>query len=630
MPADPDGSTAPWRERLAVLRAAFPSPWRDAAEDRAFEHTFLDAVALIDQMKHPRMYAGQKAWQGYLGDPALPDYAGCRDVEMADASRPLASVIADLVGLFNGMPNWNHPQTMSNVIPPANTAAIVGATLCQIFSPNLVEGEYSWNVARAEIESAAMLAQLIGWDPHSSGGVFTYGGAGCHFYGAKLALTSVLGRDTRYTGIREDGQILVSRSAHAARQNSSDWTGLGMNNVREIEVDENNEMSVPHLREVMQQCRREGKPVVMVVCTMGTTDAFAVDPIAEVRAAIDGYENAKGYPKPFLYADAVIGWSWLAFGGYDFAANALGFSAEALRAIESNYRQIEPIHHADAIGVDFHKTGWTPYSSSLFMVRDYGRFTSLMDRPTPPYLQDRTDYNPYQFTLEVSRSGASAMSAWATLRLFGREGFRVMLGRIIEVKLYFRDLLDRSNGLVCVNPDNHGFVTLFRVYPRHVDAKAQYERELNDPAAREELLHYNTLQQRVANKLFAMLRDPAQREAGWENPPYVGFTSGFRPPNYAPDEHDGRYRMYALKAFPMSPNANELSMMVVRNYVAKARDLAVEELLAEDDEWVVDQAPPEPGQRTPGTWWGHNRSVPNRFLEAPADTRSRTRRWSTT
>src|SRR5205823_6232097 len=65
------GSAAPWRDRLEALRTAFPSPWRDAADDRHFEHTLLQTVHLIDRMKHPRMYAGQKAWQGYLGDPAL-------------------------------------------------------------------------------------------------------------------------------------------------------------------------------------------------------------------------------------------------------------------------------------------------------------------------------------------------------------------------------------------------------------------------------------------------------------------------------------------------------------------------------------------------------------------------------
>ena len=620
----PDGLSARWRSHLKILQAAFPSPWREAGEDASFENTVRAALVLLNRMKHPRVFENQTAWQGYLGDPALPDYAACRDVRMDDRSRSLAEVIEETVGLFSGMPNWNHPQTMANVIPPANTAAIIGAALAGVFSPNIVEGEYSWNVAKSEIESAAMVAQMIGWDPHRSGGIFTFGGTGCYLYGLKLALTSVLGKDSRFSGIREDGQVLVSREGHFARLSCTDWTGLGMNNIRTIEVDEHNRMSMPHLRQVMETCRRDGKPVVMVVCTMGTTDAFAIDPIGDMREMIDQCENAKGYPKPFLYADAVIGWSWLAFGNYDFARNPLQFSSGALRVIERNYRQMEPLHHADGIGIDFHKTGWAPYNCSLFMAKDYDRFTGLLERPTPAYLQDRTPYNPFKFTLETSRTGAYSIAAWATLRLFGREGFQVMLGRIIEVEVFFRQLLARDKNLVCVNPDNYGFVTLFRVYPKHVDAAAQYAMELNDPRYGDELKAYNLLQQRVANKLFAMLRDPVQKVQGWENPPYTSFTMGYRPPAYAPDEKDLRGWVYALKAFPMSPNSSELSMLIVRNYVLKARDLVIDEVLEENKKRGRGDAPeegrfkPPSAARTTENWWGDNEDIPSEYLSPSA------------
>ncbi len=591
---------AHWRTLMRQLQAAFPSPWRDVDEDTSFEKSFQLALSLLDRMKHPRAFEDQQAWQGYVGEPDLPDYSRCREARLGAAPTPLPEVIDQLVGLFSGMPNWNHPQTMANVIPPANTAGILGAALSGVFSPNLVEGEYSWNVAKTEIESAAMIADLIGWDPETAGGLYTFGGTGCYLYGVKLALTHVLGVGTRHSGIREDAQVLVSRQGHYAKQNCTDWTGLGMGNVRPVAVDDRNRMSIPHLRQLLAECRSEGKPVAMVVCTMGTTDAFAIDPIAEVREAVDGYENAGGRPRPLIYADAVIGWSWLAFSTYDFAANPLGFSPRALEILETNHRQIAPVHHADAVGIDFHKTGWAPYNSSMFMVRDYRRFVSLFERPMPAYLQDRTPYNPFKFSLETSRTGAYSLAGWATLRLFGREGFQAMLGRIIEVGVFFRRLLASERNLVCVNPDNLGFVTLFRVYPRHVDGESQYQAELADPERREELLTYNLLQQRVANKLFAMLRDPAQKVPGWENPPYTSFTMGFRPPSYAPEEPDPRYWVYALKAYPMSPNSNELSMLVARNYVLKASDLVIEEILEQQDPAAAAGAP---GAAT-DSWWG--------------------------
>ena len=613
---------AKWRNLLKIIQKAFPSPWREKGDDQIFEHTFLSAVAQLNNMKHPRMYHEQKAWQGYLGDPTLPDYSKCKDVHFEEHMKPLQEVIEELVNFFNGMPNWNHPQTMCNVVPPPNTASIIGSTLCQVFSPNILEGEYSWNVAKTEIESGSMLAQLIGWDPQKSGGIYTFGGTGCYIYGLKLALTTIFGKESRFTGIREDGQILVSCSGHFIKQTCSDWTGLGMNNVREIPVDEHNRMDIHALKKAMEKCKQEGKPIVMIVCTMGTTDAFAIDPIAEVRELIDTYENAKGYPKPLLYADAVIGWSWLAFRTYDFKQNPLQFSKKALKVLEHNYIQMKPLYHADAIGIDFHKTGWAPYNCSFFIVKNYDNLNDLLGRPLPGYLQDRTPYNPFKFTLETSRTGAYSMSGWATLKLFGHEGYQVMLGRIIEVGLFFRQLLKKDKNLVCVNPDNHGFVTLFRVYPKHIDAEEQYEKELNDPECQEQMQAYNLLQQRVANKLFAMLRNPEQKVPGWENPPYTSFTSSYRSTKYATDDTKDNYPLvYALKAFPMSPNSNEISMQVVRNYVLKARDLVIEELLEEaqlKSERLDKKSVFPPATRTTDNWYGENEHIPVEYL-APSN-----------
>jgi len=611
--------SAKWRNLLKNIQTVFPSPWSEEGEDQIFENMFLNAICQLNKLKHPRLYHEQKAWQGYLGDPALPDYSKCRDVKFEEHMKPLNDVIKDLVGFFNGMPNWNHPQTMCNVVPPPNTASIIGSTLCNVFSPNILEGEYSWNIAKTEIESGAMLSQLIGWDPHKSGGIYTFGGTGCYFYAIKLALTRVLGKETRFTGIREDAQILVSREGHFIKQNCSDWIGLGMNNVREISVDEHNRIDINALKEVMEECKKEGKPIAMIVCTMGTTDAFAIDPIEKIRELIDKYENAKGYPKPLLYADAVIGWSWLSFRNYDFNKNPLQFSKKAIKILEHNFNQIKPLHHADAIGIDFHKTGWAPYNCSFFIVNDYNNLDEKLSRPMPAYLQDRTPYNPFKFTLETSRTGAYSMAGWATLKLFGQEGYQVMLGRIIEVSIFFRQLLEKDENLVCVNPDNYGFVTLFRVYPKHINAKEQFEKELNDSKYREELKAYNLLQQRIANKLFSMLRDRKQKLEGWENPPYTSFTSGYRPPKYAPNEKDNHYLIYALKAFPMSPNSNEISMQIVRNYVLKARDLVIEELIKENklrekEKDNFDDIKTGVKETTIKNWWGENEYIPLKYL----------------
>jgi hypothetical protein len=113
-----------------------------------------------------------------------------------------------------------------------------------------------------------------------------------------------------------------------------------------------------------------------------------------------------------------------------------------------------------------------------------------------------------------------------------------------------------------------------------------------------------------------MLRDPEQKVLGWENPPYTSFTSGYRTTTYAATEKDDRYFIYALKAFPMSPNSNEISMQIVRNYVLKARDLVIEEIL-EKGQQVTDRQDKKISNsdiRTTENWWGNNEYIPLKYL----------------
>ena len=73
-------------------------------------------------------------------------------------------------------------------------------------------------------------------------------------------------------------------------QNSTDWTGLGMDNIVRVRTDvDSNAMDVSHLETLLKDVHARGVPVASVVCTMGTTDANAFDPADEVRALLDRY-----------------------------------------------------------------------------------------------------------------------------------------------------------------------------------------------------------------------------------------------------------------------------------------------------------------------------------------------------
>lgn len=581
MPAEPaiavkdywqsDGSAesgAPaWARVRASMSSAFPAYYGEPCDEFASEvHA---AIRKLEALKP------EPDGPAYLGNsPQPPDYRKVTDVRLAEKPQSLDQVVEQSVSLFDGLTNLAHPLTMPNVIPPANKAGIIAAMMTNVFSPNMIEGEYAWNVQKAEMESSAMLADLIGWEPTVSGGMFTYGGSGCYLYGLKYALTQVLGRQSRKTGIRTDGKLLVSQQGHYTKMNSTDWTGLGMNNIVEVETDEStNAMDLKDLEAKLRYYQLRSIPIAAVVCTMGTTDAFAIDRVDKVRALLDKYPNNRPYGPALLYCDAVIGWSFLTFNHYDFSSNLLGFSKSVLQKIAKNLHLMQTMRHADAVAIDFHKTGWAPYNSSLFMVKDLNHFRSLLSRPCSAYLQERTAYNPGLYTLEASRSGSYAMAGWATLKFFGAQGFQCMLGGILEVQDYLRKRLSEEKELVCVNESEDGFVTLFRVYPSEVNAAKQYEAEMSSRKELKKLKRHNALQAQVADVLWGWFRSGESVDGS--HAPNISYTSGFRATDYNSGLDDEGAVAYALKSFPMNVNITAKHMETLITLVKKARDEAI-------------------------------------------------------
>ena len=536
--------TPKWAEYHAKMASEFPSPFRGGEDPLARQiEKFVEKLDILRPEKGGPAYLGKSGALAYT-------YPQVKNVAIPKAMGDLDEVLDDVVELFEGAPNWGNPLTMCNVIPQSNTAAIIASMLSQVFSANILEGEYAWNVHKAELETAGMLGNLFGWDPVKAGAIYTWGGGGCWTYGLKYGLTRVLPH-SRTSGVRTDAKVICSQQAHFVQKNASDWMGLGSDNIVHVRTDENtNQMDVVHLEEILKDLKAKNIPVATIVCTMGTTDASAFDPIRKVREIMDRYPNPDGYGKAVLYADAVVGWSWVYFATYDFETNPLGFSDRILPILKHNGQALREIMCADAVGIDFHKVGWAPYVSSCFLYRNAEEFETLHRWGGDSYLQVRTPYNPMYYTLEVSRTASGSLAGWATLKYFGMEGMQAILGGILETKYYLYDLLKTHREMVCVNLDDTGLITLFRAYPKGIDAVAQYDKELKQVGSRADLIKHNKLTKDVGDKLYEWFR--AGKKIDGKYTPYMSFSTGFRNTEYNLEGSDSEAVIYAIKAFPMN------------------------------------------------------------------------------
>ena len=536
-----------YQRQLAALRAAFPTPVSDPVHDGYVVFSLLRTLDRVDALK---------SQAPILGTPREPDYAAAAQATLADQSQPLEAVIPQLVHVLDGMLIFGHPRSQVNVVAHPSIASIIGTVLPSMYNPNLCSDESGRGFSEAEVRVASIMSRMIGYDPAIAGGVFTFGGTGTLLYGLKIGLEKAL------PGVFDKGHsgqavVLCSQAGHYACASASGWLGIGQENVVRVPALADNSIDVEAFERAAREQLRAGKSIAAIVATMGTTDAFGIDDLASLHAVREALvQEFKLHYQPHLHADAVIGWAWSVFDDYDWAANPLGFRGRTVRALASAASRIRDLALADSVGIDFHKTGFAPYISSLFLLKDRTGFGEVArQRESMPYLYHTGQYHPGMFTLETSRAATGVMAALANLLLLGKEGFRTLIGHSVEMAEVLRELIISRPELTILNEDNFGPVTLFRAYPPGIDTFRVKERELNDADYVPELRRHNELNRRIFQRVAA--------EALAGRGVAIGFTDNYRTSVTGEP-------ICALKSYVLSPFADEEQMHAVVQHVLDA------------------------------------------------------------
>lgn len=540
---------ATYRHLLARIRQSFPQPVSDRVHDSYFVHSIMRALDLVDGMKSERPI---------LGEPTQPNYVAARKALLHEQPSSIEQVTAELVQYLQGMTLFGHPRSQANVVPPSSIPSLIGVLLASLYNPNLTGDQYSRLVSQAEVETTAMTARLVGYDPETAGGVFTFGGTATTLYGVRLGIEKAC-PGAMNDGIAGDVVILASDAAHYCKHSIAGWLCLGSKSVLTVPTLENNEIDVVQLASAARQALQQGKRIAAFIATMGTTDAFGLDDLEAIVALRDRLVEEFSLPyRPHVHADAVIGWAWSAFNDYDIEVNPLGFRRRTVRALAGAVRRIRHLHLADSIGIDFHKTGFAPYISSLFLLKRGEEFGLInRDAAMMPYLFQFDQYHPGTFTLETSRGGAGVLAAAANLKLFGVEGMRATLGHLVEMTQLLREHLDGHEATTVLNRENFGTVTIFRVYPPAVDTFDIARQEREDPAFAPVLTRHNDYNRRIA--------DYAHTEAMAGRGVVLSLTDCYRRTRYGAP-------VVGLKSFMLSPFVDEEHVETVVKNVLDARN----------------------------------------------------------
>ena len=311
-----------------------------------------------------------------------------------EAGEGSARALARLVGaLAAGSADPADPRCAAHLHCPPLPVAVAADLAVSALNPSLDSWDQAPAATTVETEVVAALAELVGFDPARATGTITTGGTESNLMGLLLA------RDHLNTlGGAGGGRPRVFRSAaaHLSIDRAAAVLGIADPPVLVIPTDDQDRMRTDLLRRALG----EHPGPAVVVATAGTTDAGAIDPLAEIAAAVGEHRRPV-----WLHVDAAYG------GGVLFSRRLAGLLAG--------------IASADSVALDLHKLGWQPTPAGVFLCPRPDGWPSLRV-PDAEYLRSDDDEEA-GFTSLLDRNlrttrRADCFPIAVTLRALGREG----------------------------------------------------------------------------------------------------------------------------------------------------------------------------------------------------------------
>lgn len=397
--------------------------------------------------------------------------------------------IDEFSSYFENTINWDSPGVLYNIHPNINIYSQVASFFASFANPNFAQDISSGKLMLIEKELISYFARLADWDESNAGGIFTFGGKATNLYGLKIALDKAF-PDIRTTGLRQNQKlkILSNDLGHPCHVEICNWMGVGTDNCVRIATT-NSTLSVDAFITSAEKIIENGEKLPLIILNGMSTLNHAIDDIKKIAEARD--DLVKKYAldyTPHIHVDSVIGWVYLLLARYDFELNPLNIDRVTLAIMRRKYELISSIKYADSFGADFHKTGFCGYASSLFMVKEKAALHKIEDAYQEDETLEFSKYSPYNYSIELSRSHHGPVSAFASLKTLGVEGFVRLLANMTEAFSYMKDAFSEQENTVVLNANEDSNILFFTFKP---DNNIQLTENM-DPRVVEEIKAFNT------------------------------------------------------------------------------------------------------------------------------------------
>ncbi len=341
---------------------------------------------------------------------------------------PLEALDFAVEGLWKWQVHTPHPRYFGLFNPAPTTMGIAADALVAAFNPQLAAWSHSPLAAEIEQHLVRTLGGRFGFDPARVEGNFTSGGAEANHTALLTALTRAFPEIGRrgLLALRSQPVLYVSPEAHHSFLKAARLCGIGTEAVREVRVDSSLRMIPEDLAARIEEDRSAGHTPFLVVATVGSTSAGAVDPVAAIAQVTD---EAGGL---WLHVDA-------AWGG----AAAL---VPELRPV------LDGAARADSITFDAHKWLSVPMGAGVYLTRHPGileRTFRVAARYMPREASVLPVADPYAHSMQWSRRFIG-LKLFLSLAVAGWEGYEEAIRHQTAMGDRLRERL-REEGWAIVN-----------------------------------------------------------------------------------------------------------------------------------------------------------------------------------
>lgn len=331
------------------------------------------------------------------------------------------------------------PNYIGHMFSDFTIPAFIGNFIALMYNPNNISSESSTVGLELEKKSISILQKMLGFKKGI--GHFTSGGTIANF--EMIFRAKFLALKKRDELGWKKMSLLVPASAHYSWKKGCDIIGGAEVDLVLCPLNKFGQFDSKNLKSILElEIKRQRLPMA-VISVVGTTELGIIDPVGEIQDIIQLYSRKIGF-RIWHHVDG-------AYGGFLPTL----FKKEKKGTVKTKFseekKSILAMSKVDSVTIDPHKLGYAPYSSGAFIcAREKDYYCYGVDAP---YINYNKKSDPGPFTLEGSRSAASACAVYLTAQTIGYDstGLGTIIQKSIENKNKLVTQINKSAHFKCAH-----------------------------------------------------------------------------------------------------------------------------------------------------------------------------------